>query len=390
MMRLLSARRWSSRPRRPALHARRRTRRCAAPPAGRPPSSVRPLSLRTSTAYTPPLAVSHLRLACGTAVYDYWLDKRKRLGKPALRRLQPPPAVTDPNPFNVFRPREKLHRHGRHLGLCFFLLFTDCRLLRGTHRPQTRRRRENDGPAFQRMRSLRHNLDTSRAILEWLQRRERRKRDIIQCEIDLQLLNMKLRHDAPQAPAPEKAREAERPVAEQPAAAAPVAAVDAARRAEVGAAAPAPMARPMVPPPPFDAAAQKQSKKRRRDGRDRRIVPGADQPYVPPPTTPEIQLLFAEPPSLVRIPGILCAFRTCVSLFVCAPAAGAGLAHAGCAARHALPRALWTRRPPGAGPRAPDHSGAVHDVGPHPCGLPPRGAAAAWRPGGTCAAADGH
>jgi hypothetical protein len=48
------------------------------------------------------------------------------------------------------------------------------------------------------MRSLRHNMDTSRAILEWLQRRERRKRDIIQCEIDLQLLNMKLRHDARQ------------------------------------------------------------------------------------------------------------------------------------------------------------------------------------------------
>jgi hypothetical protein len=65
-------------------------------------------------------------------------------------------------------------------------------------RPQTRRRRENDGSAFQRMRSLRHNMDTSRAILEWLQRRERRKRDIIQCEIDLQLLNMKLRHDARQ------------------------------------------------------------------------------------------------------------------------------------------------------------------------------------------------
>ena len=63
-------------------------------------------------------------------------------------------------------------------------------------RPQTRRRRENDGPAFQRMRSLRHNLDTSRAILEWLQRRERRKRDIIQCEIDLQLLNLTLRHDS--------------------------------------------------------------------------------------------------------------------------------------------------------------------------------------------------
>jgi enhancer of polycomb-like protein len=46
-------------------------------------------------------------------VYDYWVDKRKRLGKPIMRRLQMPPFVTDPNPFAVFRPREKLHRHGR-------------------------------------------------------------------------------------------------------------------------------------------------------------------------------------------------------------------------------------------------------------------------------------
>ena len=164
------------------------------------------------------------------------------------------------------------------------------------------------------MRSLRHNLDTSRAILEWLQRRERRKRDIIQCEIDLQLLNMKLRHDPPQAPATEKARDAERPAAEQPtgaagaaagvpaaaAAAAAAAAVDPARRGDMGAA-PALAARPQMPPPAFDPNAQKQNKKRRRDGRDRRIVPGADQPYVPPPTTPEIQMLFAEPPNLVRM-----------------------------------------------------------------------------------------
>ena len=51
------------------------------------------------------------------AVYEYWVEKRKRLGKPALRRLQPPPAVTDPNPFNVFRPREKLHRRASELRL---------------------------------------------------------------------------------------------------------------------------------------------------------------------------------------------------------------------------------------------------------------------------------
>jgi len=39
-----------------------------------------------------------------------WKLQREKFGKPILRRLQPPPAVTDTNPFNVFRPREKAHR----------------------------------------------------------------------------------------------------------------------------------------------------------------------------------------------------------------------------------------------------------------------------------------
>jgi hypothetical protein len=34
------------------------------------------------------------------AVYNYWTAKRKRTGKPCLRRLQPPPAPNDNNPFN--------------------------------------------------------------------------------------------------------------------------------------------------------------------------------------------------------------------------------------------------------------------------------------------------
>ena len=46
------------------------------------------------------------------------------------------------------------------------------------------------------MRNMRGNLDTSRAILEWLQRRERRKRDILQCEMDSQLLQLRMRHDS--------------------------------------------------------------------------------------------------------------------------------------------------------------------------------------------------
>ena len=176
-----------------------------------PQADQLPLSVRLSDApSTSPLRFSRLSRP-HAAVYEYWLEKRKRLGKPALRRLQPPPAVTDPNPFNVFRPREKLHRRVRSCSCA--KAWPLSHLCCGAHRPQTRRRRENDGPAFQRMRSLRHNLDTSRAILEWLQRRERRKRDIVQCEIDLQLLNMKLRHDPPQAAAAEKAREAERPPA---------------------------------------------------------------------------------------------------------------------------------------------------------------------------------
>lgn len=43
------------------------------------------------------------RDAIFTAVYQYWVAKRKRLGKPMLRRLQAPTAITDTNPFNVFR-----------------------------------------------------------------------------------------------------------------------------------------------------------------------------------------------------------------------------------------------------------------------------------------------
>jgi hypothetical protein len=59
------------------------------------------------------------------------------------------------------------------------------------------------------------------------------------------------------------------------------------------------------------AAAQKQNKKRRRDGRDRRIVPGADQPYVSPPEASDLQMLFTLPPNLVRTARAT-AMRACV------------------------------------------------------------------------------
>ncbi len=37
------------------------------------------------------------------AVYEYWLGKRKRRGRPVLRRLLAPTPVSDSNPYNVFR-----------------------------------------------------------------------------------------------------------------------------------------------------------------------------------------------------------------------------------------------------------------------------------------------
>ncbi len=176
------------------------------------------------------------------------------------------------------------------------------------------------------MRSLRHNLDTSRAILEWLQRRERRKRDILQCEIDTQMLQLRLRHEPPrlvrvplaclrslqdaQSQAAETTPLLSR--AQAPQAPEPAAEADATRaKAHAG----------DLPPPPDPLAAstsgmlsarisgqqqaldaaQKRERKRRRDGRERRSTGGADNVFVPPPELPEPQMLFLEPQLAVRL-----------------------------------------------------------------------------------------
>jgi len=106
-----------------------------------------------------------------TAVYEYWTDKRQRLKKPLLRRLQPPPAPNDNNPFNVFRPREKISR------------------------PQTRRRRENDVTSYDKLRQLRKSLDISIGVLELVVKREKRKSELLTVEQELQKLQIKLRHE---------------------------------------------------------------------------------------------------------------------------------------------------------------------------------------------------
>ena len=106
-----------------------------------------------------------------TAVYEYWVDKRKRVKKPILRRLQPPPAPNDTNPFNVFRPREKISRL------------------------QTRRRRENDVSSYDKLRQIRKSVDISIGILELVRSCERRKSELLAVEQELQNLQINLRHE---------------------------------------------------------------------------------------------------------------------------------------------------------------------------------------------------
>ncbi|EFJ37946.1 hypothetical protein SELMODRAFT_139753 [Selaginella moellendorffii] len=108
------------------------------------------------------------------AVYDYWKSKRERWEKPILRRLQPPPPVNDTNPFNVFRPREKIHR------------------------PHTRRmqRRENDVQSFDKLRQVRRNLEQARALMLAVQKREEKKRELADCEGHIQRLQIKYKHES--------------------------------------------------------------------------------------------------------------------------------------------------------------------------------------------------
>eukprot|EP00894_Picocystis_sp_ML_P002492 jgi/Pico_ML_1/53009/g3631.t1 len=110
------------------------------------------------------LKCANMRQAVNVAVYDYWVEKRKRKERPLMRRFQPPPPVTDANPYTVFRAREKIQR------------------------PQTRRKRENDVGSYEKMREMRFNMARAREILATVVTRERRKQDILMCEVKLHTL----------------------------------------------------------------------------------------------------------------------------------------------------------------------------------------------------------
>ena len=98
------------------------------------------------------------RDAIFSAVYEYWKAKRRRLGKPMLRKLQAPTAIADTNPFNVFRPRERINR------------------------PQTRRRRENNQESWDKLLLMKQNLTKAKEVTELMAKRERKKRDaVVRC-----------------------------------------------------------------------------------------------------------------------------------------------------------------------------------------------------------------
>lgn len=115
------------------------------------------------------------RHASCTAVYEYWLGKRKRVGMPLLRQFQPPPPQNDQDPFKVFRPREK------------------------TSRPHTRRKRENDFQGYRRLHTVRSNLAEAAELLGLVHRRERLKREVLDVTLDAANARLLRAHSAEQA-----------------------------------------------------------------------------------------------------------------------------------------------------------------------------------------------
>lgn len=104
-------------------------------------------------------------------VYEYWLKKRERLKRPLIRRLEAPTPHSNTDPFRAFRPREK------------------------PHRPQTRRRKENNSDSYNRLVLIWENMKIAQQLFELIFNREKKKRDIVYVMTDWQQLQIKQRHE---------------------------------------------------------------------------------------------------------------------------------------------------------------------------------------------------
>jgi len=92
-------------------------------------------------------------------VFSYWNKKRRKLGKPLLRKYWPQTAPNDPHPHSVFRPREK-------------------------ERYKLRRNRRNDMETFRKLEAVKADLTAARDLLRLLRLRERVKNSLLQVTVD--------------------------------------------------------------------------------------------------------------------------------------------------------------------------------------------------------------
>ena len=188
------------------------------------------------------------------------------------------------------------------------------------------------------MRNLKANLDMGRAILEWLSRREKRKRDILQCEMDMQVLQLRLRHDPKQVrlcgarPAESVCADPPTHLAQSLEAAAAVADGDGHKaKGEAGPLSHHGVGEAVGPNGQLLQSHGAKDRKRRREATQNRRATGGGgagggqevEVYQPMPPPPEVQLLFLEPRLQVRVrlvskprgvPALLTHTRTCPAI----------------------------------------------------------------------------
>ncbi|KAL7576440.1 hypothetical protein ACA910_018240 [Epithemia clementina (nom. ined.)] len=93
-------------------------------------------------------------------VYTYWMQKRSRLKRPLFRRFWPVTSLDDTNPHLVFRPREK-------------------------EKYKLRKKRQNDMDAYRKLKQLRQDFDTIRAIMSLIREREKLSHQHLKIQIEL-------------------------------------------------------------------------------------------------------------------------------------------------------------------------------------------------------------
>ena len=108
---------------------------------------------RASTEVKRGVEMSRLLLA----IHGHWVEKRRQIGKPLLRQFWPTTPLSDTNPHNVFRPREK----------------------EGYRLRKTRGRNENPMEIYKRMEMMRDGFSQAKEILELIRKREIVKQEIL-------------------------------------------------------------------------------------------------------------------------------------------------------------------------------------------------------------------